>query len=87
MACYAGSVPADNNSDDKQRSSFGALMAQAARYSELAFIIPAGIVAGWLVGLGLEAWLHRHWLVLVGVLLGVVAGFVQMIRRVLQLSK
>ena len=77
----------DNENDPKQRSSFGALMAQAARYSELAFIIPAGILAGWLVGIGLEAWLHRHWLVLLGIMLGVVAGFVQMLRRVLQLSK
>jgi F0F1-type ATP synthase assembly protein I len=76
-----------NNNDRQQRTSFSAMMAQAARYSELAFIIPAGIFAGWLAGLGLESWLHRHWLVLAGVLLGVVAGFVEMIRRVLQLSK
>jgi F0F1-type ATP synthase assembly protein I len=75
------------DSSDSGRGSFQSMLAQAARFSELAFYIPAAIVVGYLIGLGLEHWLHRSWLLIVGVLLGVAAGFVQMIRRALQLSK
>jgi ATP synthase protein I len=55
---------------------------QIAKYSELAVIFPAATVAGWLIGAGLDRWLHTHWLYLVGLLLGIIAGFVQLIRMV-----
>jgi F0F1-type ATP synthase assembly protein I len=53
-----------------------------ARYSEIAFIIPAAVVVGLLLGKLLDYWLHTHWLFLVGVIFGAVVGFVQMIRMV-----
>jgi len=53
-----------------------------ARYSEIAFIIPAAVVVGLLIGKLLDYWLHTHWLFLVGIIFGAVAGFVQMIRMV-----
>jgi F0F1-type ATP synthase assembly protein I len=53
-----------------------------ARYSELAFILPACTVAGWLIGLALDRWLHKDWIYLVGLLLGIAAGFVQLVRTV-----
>ena len=55
---------------------------QIAKYSELAVIFPAATVAGWLIGVGLDRWLGTHWLYLVGLVLGIVAGFVQLIRMV-----
>lgn len=55
---------------------------QIARYSQLAFIFPAATVAGWLIGEGLDRWLHTTWLYLVGLILGIVAGFVELIRMV-----
>ncbi len=54
------------------------------KYSEIGFIIPAAIVLGYLVGKGLEHWLHRSWLPVAGVIFGVVAGFVSMIRLALK---
>lgn len=51
-------------------------------YSELAFIFPAATVAGWLLGLALDHWLHTSWLFLVGLIVGIVAGFVELIRIV-----
>ena len=57
-------------------------LVQIARYSELAVIFPAATVAGWLIGAGLDRWLHTHWLYLVGLLLGIAAGFIQLIRMV-----
>ncbi len=53
-----------------------------ARYSEVAFIIPAAVVVGLLVGKLLDYWLHTHWLFLAGIIFGAVVGFIQMIRMV-----
>ena len=57
---------------------------QIARYSQLAFIFPAAIVVGWLVGAALDHWLHTTWLYLAGIFVGIVAGFVELIRTVLR---
>ena len=53
-----------------------------ARYSQIAFIIPAAVVVGLLVGKLLDHWFDTHWLFLAGVILGGIAGFVELIRTV-----
>jgi F0F1-type ATP synthase assembly protein I len=53
-----------------------------AKYSEVAFIIPAAVVVGLLLGKLLDHWLHTHWLFLAGIIFGAVVGFVQMIRMI-----
>lgn len=53
---------------------------QMASYAQLAVIFPAATVVGWLLGLALDRWLHTTWLYIVGLLLGIVAGFVELIR-------
>ena len=53
-----------------------------ARYSEIAFIIPAAVVVGLLLGKLLDYLLHTHWMFLAGIIFGAVVGFVQMIRMV-----
>ena len=55
-----------------------------ARYSEIAFVIPAAVVVGLLLGKLLDYWLHTHWLFLGGIIFGAVVGFIQMIRSVTQ---
>ena len=70
-------MASDENSKDKS------LWLQLANYSQLAFIFPAATVAGWLIGLGLDHWLHTTWLYLAGLILGIVAGFIELIRTVL----
>lgn len=55
-----------------------------ARYSHLAFIIPASVVIGLLLGKLLDYWLHTHWLYIGGVILGAIAGFYDVIRTVLR---
>jgi len=69
---------------DPQRRSF---WLDIARYSELAFVFPAAVVVGWLAGAALDKWLHMTWLYLAGILLGIVAGFVQLIRAVMKSEK
>lgn len=70
----------DEQRGDKAQSG----MALWARYSNLAFIIPAAVVVGLLVGKLLDYWFHTHWLFLAGVILGAVAGFVDLIRTILR---
>jgi len=69
------SPPPDNN--DKKNP-----WVQIARYSQLAFLLPAAIVVGWLIGVGLDHWLHTTWLYIAGILFGILAGFVELIRTV-----
>ena len=56
--------------------------AQIANYAQLGFIFPAATVVGWLIGLGLDHLLHTTWLYIPGLILGIVAGFVELIRMV-----
>lgn len=56
---------------------------QLAKYSQLAFIFPAATVVGWLIGAALDRWLHTTWLYLAGLLVGILAGFVELIRTVI----
>ncbi len=53
---------------------------QADRYLEIGFAFPACIVAGLFGGYGLDRLFHTHSLYIIGLLLGIVAGFVQLIR-------
>jgi F0F1-type ATP synthase assembly protein I len=69
---------ADDDTPEPKRN-FWVLM---ARYSQLAFALPAATVAGWLIGAGLDRWLHTKWLYLVGLILGIAAGFVELVRTV-----
>ena len=55
---------------------------QLASYSQLAVIFPAATVIGWLAGTALDRWLHTTWLYLLGLILGIIAGFVELIRTV-----
>ena len=74
-------VPRNPNSepDDSQKQTF---WLQVGRYSQLAFALPAALVVGWLIGAALDKWLHTTWLYLAGILLGIAAGFVELIRTV-----
>jgi ATP synthase protein I len=56
---------------------------RAERMMQIAFILPAAVLIGWLAGLGLDKWLHQHWIYLVGIILGCIAGFIEIFRLVL----
>jgi len=58
-----------------------------ARYSQLAMALPAATVVGWLMGYLMDRWLHTTWLYLAGLLLGIAAGFVELIRTVTRTEK
>jgi F0F1-type ATP synthase assembly protein I len=74
-------TPPENN--DQQKN----IWRQIGRYSSLAMVLPASVVAGLLIGYALDRWLKTTWITLVGLLVGCVAGFVELIRGVVRAGK
>jgi F0F1-type ATP synthase assembly protein I len=73
--------PRDNQKEDsKNPAPQKTNWVEMSNYAELAIVFPAATVIGWLIGVGLDKWLHTTWLYIVGLLLGIAAGFVQLIR-------
>ncbi|HTV83029.1 MAG TPA: AtpZ/AtpI family protein [Acidobacteriaceae bacterium] len=60
---------------------------RAERLLQIALILPLSVVVGWLIGAGLDKWLHQHWIYLVGVVFGSVAGFYEVFRVVQNTEK
>jgi F0F1-type ATP synthase assembly protein I len=77
------------NPDLKPVKQSGVLdgVVRAERLLQIAFILPASVLVGWLVGAGLDKWLHRTWLYLPGLLVGAIAGFIEIFRLVLSNEK
>ena len=70
-----------DSSDNKDKRNF---WLQFARYSQLAFALPAATLVGWLIGAALDRWLHTTWLYLAGILVGIAAGFIELIRTAMR---
>jgi ATP synthase protein I len=49
---------------------------------QLAIALPAGCVIGWLIGSWLDRHFHQGWISIAGIVLGAVAGFVQIFTTV-----
>jgi F0F1-type ATP synthase assembly protein I len=75
------SGPSTSRRANSEKRSF---IITLARYSQLAFVLPAATFAGWVLGALLDKWLHTSWLYLAGLLLGIVAGFVELIRTTMK---
>lgn len=72
------------SSDPEDRDRKKSPWVQFGRYSQIAFMLPAGTVAGYLLGALLDRWLHATWISIVGLLLGTAAGLIELIRTVLR---
>src|SRR5262249_38360751 len=60
---------------------------QIGRYSNLGMILPASGLAGLVIGALLDRWLKTSWITLVGLLLGCVVGFIELIRGAMRAGK
>jgi F0F1-type ATP synthase assembly protein I len=60
---------------------------QIGRYSHLGLVLPASVLVGILIGAALDHWLGTRWITLVGLLLGCVAGIIELTRAIIQLGK
>ena len=74
----------DDRNDSSEKRNWALAV---ARYSAIGLMLPAATFVGWLIGAALDRWLHTTWLYLVGLILGIVAGFVELIRTVTGTTK
>lgn len=57
------------------------------KYLSLALTLPASVAAGYILGAAADRWLHVSWLPAVGILLGMTAGVLQVIRELTREEK
>jgi len=55
----------------------------AARYISIASLLPASTFVGYFIGYALDRWLGTQYLKIVFLILGIVAGFVQLVRQLM----
>ena len=70
---------ADEPSPKKGTGALGDLV-KAESMIQLAIALPAGCLIGWLAGAWADRHFHQSWIGIVGILLGAVAGFIQIFR-------
>lgn len=63
--------------DEKKKSGALGDLVKAESMIQLAIALPAGCLIGWLIGAWLDKHFHQGWIAVVGIVLGAVAGFVQ----------
>jgi ATP synthase protein I len=71
--------PTAEGERDEKRS----MWLQIARYSQIGFVLPAATLIGWFLGALLDKWLHTNWIYIAGLVLGMITGFVELIRMLL----
>ena len=59
-------------------------MTTVARYSEMAFTIPAGVIVGYFGGRWLDGRFGTHWIYILGLILGAAAGLIQVVRQLMR---
>ena len=59
-------------------------IASALRYTAIATMLPASTFAGYLIGLWLDNWLGTGFLKFVFLVLGIAAGFAELIRELMR---
>ncbi|MBB5065750.1 AtpZ/AtpI family protein [Granulicella mallensis] len=69
----------DGNIPKKPHGALGDLV-KAESMVQLAIALPAGCLIGWLAGAAVDKHFHTSWVGVVGILLGAVAGFIQIFR-------
>jgi F0F1-type ATP synthase assembly protein I len=82
----AFSNPPEKKQDGHNSGGMDTLL-RAEKLTQIAVILPAAVFVGWVIGGALDKWLHQNWIYIVGILLGAIAGFVQVFRLVSSTGK
>ena len=64
--------------DDEKKGALRELV-KAESMIQLAIALPAACVIGWLLGSWLDRHFHQHWIGIVGIVLGAIGGFTQIV--------
>lgn len=59
-------------------------MVMVGEYTSLAFLLPAASLVGYAIGYLMDRAFHTHFLYIPFLILGIAAGFVQLIRQVMR---
>jgi F0F1-type ATP synthase assembly protein I len=71
-------TPSPKNGSDRKLVLQGLVRAESM--VQIALAVPLSTVIGWGLGAWLDSKLHQSWMGIAGVVLGAVAGFVQVVR-------
>ncbi len=63
------------------------VLVEGLKYTHIAFALPFGVIAGLLLGSLVDSWLGTTYIRLIGLGLGIVAGFYDLIRSVMQMNR
>jgi F0F1-type ATP synthase assembly protein I len=70
-----------------ENTNASAGLGRALKYMHLAFVLPASVVAGVILGGFADRWFGTSWMYIAGACLGLVAGIVEMTRMLLQVRR
>ena len=73
--------------EDTKDRGWGGQLKKAETMVQLALAVPAGCIAGLLLGGWLDRHFHQHWMTVTGIILGSVGGFVQIFRTAIRGSQ
>ena len=77
---YNRSVGQNTNSGKKNDG----FLAAAARYTSIAMALPGATFGGYIIGYALDKWLGTTYLKIVFLILGIIAGFAELIRGLMR---
>jgi len=61
--------------------------AKLSEYTSLGMLLPACVFVGYAIGYGLDKWLGTKYLSLVCLILGIIGGFVELLRKANRMFK
>ncbi|MHB8302956.1 MAG: AtpZ/AtpI family protein [Acidobacteriaceae bacterium] len=71
-------LPPDGSGNDRKAVLRGFVRAESM--VQIALAVPLSTIIGWGLGAWLDNKLHQSWIAILGVVLGAIAGFVQVVR-------
>ena len=75
-------MPLPNPKPSRKPSGSLQALAKAEKLTQIAFALPLAALVGWGLGVLADRVLHQQWIWIAGLILGVIAGFVQVFRMV-----
>ena len=79
-------MPTPDNPQNDRKTALRELM-QAETMMQIALVLPLSCVIGWALGDFLDHKLHQSWIAILGLGLGIAAGFIQVIRMANQANR
>jgi ATP synthase protein I len=62
-------------------------LVKAEKLFQIALVMPVAVLIGWVIGVGLDRWLHQTWIYIVGLVFGCIAGLVEAVRQAVSSDK